>query len=781
MNWKRIQCLFSRELRDQLRDRRTMFTIFCLPLMLYPLMGLLMMQMAQLRTPRQLQVAIIDSVNLPDGFVSYLEQRSTPKVEQGTKTKTTPADNHAATTAEGKEPYVFSDQRGNKIAWVWHEQEKVAEKAKTIMDNFAGSEPALPPEAHPNQESRNDILGDSFDNPVLASELLRAMHVDAIILPNRMSAKADLKVIADLASEDSQMAHSNVTQMIATWRDKKLADVLIETGVEREFFETLPVTTVDVADVTKKQTILWAKVLPLIMFVWALTGAFYPAIDLCAGEKERGTLETLLSGPASRREIVCGKLFAVICFSVLTAVLNLMSMQITISIVSKQFAGMGLAAGVSMGPLPWHAIGWLLVMLLPISILFSAVALAIAALARSSKEGQYYLMPLLVIGMPLVMLPMMPGIRLSVGTSLFPVAGAILLARTLVEGQYAQAVMFAPMVVLVTGTCCWLATRWAIRQFESESVLFRETDRFDMTAWLQHLWRDRSDVASPNMSALCAAIVLISLFYARLQASTNELTWSYVARSTIATQLAMILAPCLIMAIFLTTSIRKALRLHKVGFISLPASILLAVCMHPAYIHLSQWVQKEFPFSEDTRSALAGVDGLLAAAPLWGLLLTFALIPAICEELAFRGFIFAGLQHNRGTVRAVVVTSALFGLSHGVLQQSISATLMGFILGMIAWRTGSVVCCIVIHAVHNSLSMLFVRAATAWEQTPSVLQPFVEQTADGFQYTGNWQAISSVVAISLLYYFLREPKSEAVPQSLSTNSSSTFAPESVTA
>ena len=74
-----------------------------------------------------------------------------------------------------------------------------------------------------------------------------------------------------------------------------------------------------------------------MLFIWALTGAFYPAIDLCAGEKERGTLETLLVSPAERREIVWGKLLTIMSFSIVTALLNLTSMGLTAKFILAQF------------------------------------------------------------------------------------------------------------------------------------------------------------------------------------------------------------------------------------------------------------------------------------------------------------------------------------------------------------------------------------------------------------------------------------------------------------
>jgi sodium transport system permease protein len=108
---------------------------------------------------------------------------------------------------------------------------------------------------------------------------------------------------------------------------------------------------------------------------------------------------------------------------------------------------------------------WLLLALLPISALFSALALAIAAFARSTKEGQYYLMPLLLIALPLMILPMLPAVSLNLGTSLIPITGMMMLLRAVLEGQYADAALFAPPVLLVRRRLRWRsAGLWAIQQ-----------------------------------------------------------------------------------------------------------------------------------------------------------------------------------------------------------------------------------------------------------------------------------------------------------------------------
>ena len=149
-------------------------------------------------------------------------------------------------------------------------------------------------------------------------------------------------------------------------------------------------------------------------------------------------------------------------------------------------------------PPPLLSAVWLLAALLPISALFSALCLALAAFARSTKEGQYYLMPLLLVTMPLVVLPMSPGMELNLGNSLIPITGVMLLLRSLLEGHYLPALQYSPVVIGVTLASCMLAIRWAVDQFNSESVLFRESERLDMGLWLRHLLRDRK--ATPTVA-----------------------------------------------------------------------------------------------------------------------------------------------------------------------------------------------------------------------------------------------------------------------------------------
>ncbi len=95
----------------------------------------------------------------------------------------------------------------------------------------------------------------------------------------------------------------------------------------------------------------------------------------------------------------------------------------------------------------------------------------------------------------------------------------MLLLRAVVEGQYAEAALFAPPVLLVTGGCCLLAIRWAVDQFNNESVLFRESERVDLGLWLRHLVRDRGPTPTVGQAIACGVLLLTIRFFATFAAT----------------------------------------------------------------------------------------------------------------------------------------------------------------------------------------------------------------------------------------------------------------------
>lgn len=740
MNWRHIQLIYHREMRDQLRDRRTLFTIAVLPMLLYPLIGLLMMQVAQFNREYSVRIRIVGQENWPQNLPLIDSQRhlaSLPGAEGIGRlieftTEPWPTD------AEEQ-----SKLRSSSSASV---QLDLVDAVLIVKPDFAEHMQARLA-ARTSAES-SDATGDSKE------------QVDATKLTD------GLELVANLARDHSQLAQQRLQRALDAWQQAWVSNELVSAGMSPRLVEPLSLAHTDTAPISVRRAMLWSKVLPFVMLVWALTGAFYPAIDLCAGEKERGTLETLLSSPARRNEIVWGKLLTVATFSVSSALLNLLSMHTTAGLIVKQLASAGSPqVADALGPLPIHALGWLVLLLLPMAAFFSALALAVAALARSTKEGQYYLMPLLLVTLPLVSLPMIPSLALNLGTSLVPVSGAVFLVRSLIEGRYAEAMIHLPVVIMVTVTCCLLSIRWAIRQFESESVMFRESDRWSLNAWLHQLWRDRGMTASPAEAILCGLIILVAMFFAQFMAGSSIADWPSVVVMTVAVQIGLILTPCLLMAIFLTRSIRKALRIHQVQPSHLFAAICLGVTLHPTYTALGNAIRYVYSLGDQIQAALAHFSQLIYAQPLWAVLLLLAILPAVCEELTFRGFIFGGLVKQSGTLRAILITSLFFGFTHTILQQSIAACIMGLMLGLIAWRTGGVICCICVHVINNVLSIGLAWLPANHYELPPSLSWCLRAESDAWLYQPQWQTISVGIALIMIaVLFRRSPETQRVVQ-----------------
>lgn len=689
-----IWLIYAREMCDQLRDRRTLFTIAILPMLLYPLVGTLLLQIAQFTRQHSTSVCIVGTDHL---------QGLPPLVE---------TESFAKGLTDNNDRLEILNRRWDEVAREADVQEQTTTWVRQgIFDVVIVIPPAF---ADPDQRTSSEA--------------------------------ASIQLLYNVGSDQSMVARDRVTRVLSTWQHGWVKENLSRSGIDVSVLSPFQLRDIDIAPERTRETAFWSKLLPFIMLVWAMTGAFYPAIDLVAGEKERGTLETLLCSPALRSEIVWGKLGAVTTFSMMTAILNAGSMLITSSFLFRQLN----VGGGSMGAPPIAPMLWLFVALVPLSALFSALALAVAAMARSSKEGQYYLMPLMMVTLPLVLLPMLPGTTLTAGTSLIPVTGMFLMVRALVEGQYAYALWHLPMVVGVTAGCLWLAVTWARRQFENETVLFGGSDQWELSHWVRHLWRDRQTAATPTQAFACGVIILVALFFGKLAVTEMPTTLAGFAKLILMPQIGMILAPALLMATMMTTSLRKSLRIRMPHWTTLPMAVLLGVTLHPLYVMLASWINYTYPISEQAAAAMKPFTDQISAAPWITVLVLLALVPAICEELAFRGFIFGGLVREKGRLRAVVVTAIMFGISHGVLQQSIAATIMGVLLGFVALRTGSVLPGLLIHFTNNALSVSLERIANSSWQGASL---FLTTTETGPAYQPLWIVCSLGIAVTCVLYF----------------------------
>jgi sodium transport system permease protein len=239
--------------------------------------------------------------------------------------------------------------------------------------------------------------------------------------------------------------------------------------LERMLPETLAtpydIQRTNVASPRQVSGLVIGMILPYLMIVMCLAGAIYPAVDLTAGEKERGTLETLLCSPVARTHLVLGKGLVVLTVSLATAVLS-----VTSNGAALVFLKSGSAARLPLALDPL-ALAGVCAMMIPLAVLLSALAVAVGLFARSSKEANTYLQPMLLLAIVPAIVAALPGVEFNYRLAFVPILNISLLCKELLTG----ACHWGHVLVVFGSTTIYaaLAVAAAVALFKRESVLFR--------------------------------------------------------------------------------------------------------------------------------------------------------------------------------------------------------------------------------------------------------------------------------------------------------------------
>ena len=760
MSWKNIRLVFLREVRDQLRDRRTLFMITILPVLLYPMLGLGIVEMMLTFSEQPRVVVILNADDLPSS-PALLDQSGIGKewFENGTEeTSKLRVLSERTQKAGDEEKSVRRPRRGEKTD---EELLTVAHQLAEKIERLHGLRPAddAPTNSNAAAQLTGDTSSESQTNSTVpsANETAEAASTEAklsaaqdeisqqfgtsgfqvlVIIPKGYRAAmeamqreiqtsssattdASVKTVAtrvppvlvvrNSADDKSMVAFGRVQKALQSWEDAVRKFSFEQAGLPKELQHPARLAWIEVAREEQVAASVWSKMFPALLVIMALTGAFYPAIDLGAGEKERGTMETLLISPAKRVELVLGKFATIMLFSTATALLNLLSMGLTGQQMSAVMSD-GVANRVSLDFPGLAPLAWLVILLLPLSALFSALCLALATFARSTKEGQYYLTPLLMVVMGLTMFCLSPAVEMTPLYSVIPVVNVALLLKGLLlnSASSGNLVVYAIPVLISSIGYSMLALWWAIELYNSEDVLFREAEKLDIRMWFRQLLRTKDAVPALPEAGFCFILILMLQFVAMtymkpdLTRGDPGLT---MMRLIVIQQLTMIACPAVFMGVLLTTSLRATFRLRMPSITAMAIGVSLAVVAHPLSVELSQFLVEHQVFPELPESARQ-VMGLMKTGdkPTWLLLLVFAVTPAICEELAFRGFILSGLARGGRLAIAVGISSMMFGIIHMIPQQAFNAALLGLVLGLLAVYSRSLFPAMAFHFCNNAIA-----------------------------------------------------------------------------
>lgn len=401
MNWSNILTIYGKELRDLLRDRRTLLSMVVIPTLLMPaIMGIV--GFVSMKVVREAK-ATVPTVMLLGGDDSPVARAA---FQANDKLKVVPA---------------TEDWR-----------QRVADKQVRAVVK----------------------IPDGFD---AALERAEPTAVQVFNYDGEMR---------------SGFAVSEVRRFFTDYREKVITARLERRGLPATFVKPFDIKVENVAPPEKVTGNVIGGIIPYMFLLLCFTGAMYPAMDLTAGEKERGTMETILCSPVARLELVLGKFLMVLTASLGTVLCSLTSMVLTAVIGGPLLAGAKRGAFASFLPSidPW-GMAAVVAMVLPMAVFFSAALMTISLFAKSFKEAQSYVSPLVI----LIILPavggMLPGVELNAQLAFVPILNVSLASKELVSGVW----QWQYLALIFGSTCLYaaIALGLAVKMFNRESVIFR--------------------------------------------------------------------------------------------------------------------------------------------------------------------------------------------------------------------------------------------------------------------------------------------------------------------
>jgi sodium transport system permease protein len=458
----------------------------------------------------------------------------------------------------------------------------------------------------------------------------------------------------------------------------------------------------------------------MLLVMMTLLGTFYPAIDLAAGEKERGTLETLLTAPVPPGQIVAGKFLTVTVVGLLSAALNLGSMLLTFQTGLFQ---LGQAVNIRFS-LPFSSVLVIFGTLFPLAVFFGALFLGVAVRSQSFKEAQNALTPVYILVLLPALLPLFPGIEATPVLLAVPVASVSLLFRELMAGT--ATLFMGSLALLSTLAYASAALVFAAVSFGREEVLFGEGgdsgEKQEGRVFFRGLAHATPIAGDPDPKATFGLIAGVAVVYfylgSRLMVGMGE-------NGLMVAELGLLLLPALLFLRLGGYDPKRALSLRTPGTRQLVAAVLIIAGGTPL-VWLLSWLQSfVLPMPWEFLEGMS--EFLTAETPgqiLW-LLVLVAVTPAICEEALFRGVFLAGTRAHTSTFKVILLNGIVFGAFHiptATVFRLLPSTVLGMLLAWVVLRTRSIWPAVLMHLLNNGSIVLLTTVPWFLERFPDPTQ-----------------------------------------------------------
>ncbi len=480
--------------------------------------------------------------------------------------------------------------------------------------------------------------------------------------------------------QQSVLAKSRLETVLQRFQEHEVDVALEQAGLGITYQQVLDIQERDLATSQESQAGLLGRLLPLILLFVVMNAAMLSALDAITGERERSTLETILSSGVNRLSLLMGKVGVVVGVALLSGLLALMSLWASLALGLYHPSTGGL-------DLPFHAIPWLLVLFLPVTLFLGLVTSLVAAQAPDFRTGQFNIAMLMLVVLAMAGVSAFPSLSLSAFLALVPVSGVAMAMREVMVGHYQWGLLALVLLasLLHLGLAVYLGARMVVR----EDLL---SGRYSV-AERRALGRFAPEVG--GIFALC----LLANWFLGQRVQSLDFVWG-----TAFTQVVIVMGLALggVIWVGARPSITWQLRWPGRGDTALA---LVAGLGAPGISLLLARVQAPLlPIASSYREQVNAALDLDLPMPV--LLALFAALPALSEELLFRGTLLGLLRRHSSPIKSVLVVALLFGTMHMQVVRVLPTTCLGLLLGAAAMRGRSLLLPMGIHVIHNGLLVL---------------------------------------------------------------------------
>lgn len=530
------------------------------------------------------------------------------------------------------------------------------------------------------------------DNPV---EALLNEEIDACVtVSSGDKLSFDIEYLSSVTN--SNTAADMLGDKLKIYKNNIERKTLKDLGVDADY--VMNPINVDYEDHSSNEERLGSvmgAILPFLLITSILMGAVYPAIDTTAGEKERGTLETLLTLPVKNNELIMGKFLAVATISVVSAMLNLISM----GMISAYLFGMMNMQGtdaVNVNLFEFVPAVFIVVLcVIAFSLFISAITMCISIFAKSYKEANNYVTPLLLVVMFTGYIGFIPNIEFNSLLASVPVVNICLLISNILVFKYNFSLI---IIVLVTNIAYAAITVWVLGKiYRSEDVLFGESG-VNLQLFTRRSELKAGGVANLSDVFVVAAVVMLLILYVG-----SLIQLKFLLLGLFITQLFIIGVP-VFAAWYTKKDFRDTFSLRKPKFSGIIGAIILETGTFLMVMLLSALLTKIWP--QDAESVNESFNYLLDGITFVPSLFVIAVMPAICEEGLFRGYMLSAAKKKMKPWLAILLVSVLFGIYHLSFVKFFTTGLLGIAFAYAVYKSGSIVLSSIMHFINNAVSVV---------------------------------------------------------------------------